>query len=210
MTSSFVPLTLLQMVKASLTPPRWDRATLLIIDAQRVYLDGAIPLTGMDDAVAEAADVLAQARAAGAPVIHIVHRSGGDSPFAPTNPQTRIIDALAPQGEEVVVEKTFANGFTETTLAAELAPWRARGRDELVVVGFMTHNCVSSTVRGARDLGYRCTVVASACATRPLPDPTRPGAIISAEELHRASLAGLFDTHGPVVATAADLRADRC
>lgn len=198
--------TLLDLKNDPQTPAAWENATLLIIDAQRVYWDGALPLGGMPQAVAEAADVLAQARAAKAPVIHIVHHGVAGSPFAPDNPQAAIIEALAPQGDEPVIAKTFANGFAATSLEATLAPLRAQGRTELVVVGFMTHNCVTSTVRGAVELGYRCTTVAAACATRPLRDPTVPGGFVSAEDLHRISLAGLNDAHGPVVACAADLR----
>lgn len=199
------PKTLLELANAPLTAAQWGRASLVIIDAQRVYLDGALPLTGIAKALGEAEAVLAQARAAGAPVFHIVHQGRPGSPFAPDSPQAAIIDSLRPQNGEAVIAKTFANAFAGTALAEALAHQRDAGRPELVVVGFMTHNCVTSTVRGAVELGYRCTVVANACATRPLPDPSHPGQVISAEALHVASLAGLNDAHGPVIASAQDL-----
>lgn len=202
MSAPALPKTLLELAKAPLSPARWERASLLIIDAQRAYLDGALPLTGITEALGEAEAVLAQARAAGAPVFHIVHHGRPGSPFAPDSPQAAIIDSLTPHEGEAVIPKTFANAFASTSLAEALSPQREAGRPELVVIGFMTHNCVTSTVRGAVELGYRCTVVASACATRPLPDPSAPGQIISAQALHTAALAGLNDAHGPVIASA--------
>lgn len=82
---------------------------------------------------------------------------------------------------------------------------RRLGREELVVVGFMTHMCVSATVRAAKDLGYRSTVVAAACATRDLPGID--GAVVDAASLHRMELAALADLFACVVAEAADLDA---
>lgn len=55
----------------------------------------------------------------------------------------------------------------------------------------MTHMCVSTTARAALDLGYRSTVVASACATRDLPDAL--GGVVDAKTVHRAALAALGD-----------------
>jgi nicotinamidase-related amidase len=63
--------------------------------------------------------------------------------------------------------------------------------------------CVSSTVRAALDLGYGCTVVAKACATRDLPDGH--GGVVAAAELHRAELVALGDRFAVVVDGAADL-----
>ena len=67
----------------------------------------------------------------------------------------------------------------------------------------MTHMCVSSTVRAALDLDYRCSVVAAACATRDLPDGT--GGVIAADQLQRAELAALADRFATVLADAGGL-----
>ncbi len=76
-------------------------------------------------------------------------------------------------------------------------------RKHLVVAGFMTHMCASSTVRAALDLGYRCTVVAGACTTRDLPDGC--GGVVAAAEVHRAELAALADRFATVVPDTAAL-----
>ena len=65
----------------------------------------------------------------------------------------------------------------------------------MIFAGFMTHNCVSSTVRAGRDFGYAMTVAADACATRDLPCP---GGVIRAADLQAAELAALADAHAGV------------
>jgi nicotinamidase-related amidase len=42
------------------------------------------------------------------------------------------------------------------------------GHLDLIVCGFMSHSSVSTTVRRAKNLGFRCTLVEDACATRDL------------------------------------------
>ena len=67
----------------------------------------------------------------------------------------------------------------------------SHGRKNLIVVGFMTHMCVSATTRAGMDRGFNLTVVDGACATRDLPDGK--GGQISADLIHRANLAALAD-----------------
>ncbi|MNT03552.1 Isochorismatase family protein [compost metagenome] len=95
--------------------------------------------------------------------------------------------------------KQLPNSFAGTELAARLAArLAALGSKELIVAGFQTHRCVSATVRSALDHGYRVTLVASACATRDLPDPLG-GEPLAAAELHRVTLAALNDRFATVV-----------
>jgi nicotinamidase-related amidase len=100
-----------------------------------------------------------------------------------------------------MVVKAFPNAFTGTDLDSRLSA--APGRD-LILAGFMTHMCVSSTARGAFSLGYRPAVVAQATATRALPGPG--GATVSAAAL-QASLASVADLFGVVVPGTADIPA---
>lgn len=180
--------TLLSLSGADLTPPPLTDAALVIVDMQNEYLSGPLTLPGAAPAVAAGARLLAAARKAGAPVIHIAHKGGAGGPFDRAAPRGQIIDAMAPEGAEKVIEKALPNAFAGTDLDAVLA---ATGRKKLIVIGFMTHMCVSSTVRSALDHGYFCTVEASACATRDLPDGM--GGTVAAADLHRASLAALSD-----------------
>lgn len=182
------PKTLLDM--AGLTPAaaRLSDATLLIIDAQREYVDGSLPLAGIRAALSIGGSLLQRARNAGTPVVHVLHRGSGQF-FNPAGTGSHPVAPLIPQPGEAVIEKTQANSFASTPLEEVLAN---SGRRNLIVVGFMTHNCVSSTVRAAKDRGYTITVVAPATATRDLPDGR--GGIIPASVLQTACLAGLSDT----------------
>ena len=80
------------------------------------------------------------------------------------------------------------NAFAGTDLQSRLD---AIGRKELIIVGFMTHMCVSSTARAALDLGYRVTIDADSCATRDLPDGR--GGAIDSTTLHEVALVELSD-----------------
>ena len=183
-----LPRTLLEMAGAPLESARLSDAVLLIIDAQREYLDGKLPLAGIDFSLAVGGRLLARARAAGTPVVHVLHRGGGPL-FNPQETGFQPAAPLIPQSGETVVEKTMANAFAGTHLQSTL---QQTGRKKLIVIGYMTHNCISSTVRAAKDLGYACTVVAPATGTRDLPDGR--GGMIPAAELQAACLVGLSDT----------------
>ncbi len=194
------PKTLLEMAGAAPAPVAPDDTALVMIDCQHEYLDGRLALPGARAALAEGARLVAEARARGLPVVHVRHRGRADGLFDPDGAGFPIVDALAPAGPETVIDKGLPNAFVGTDLQTLLEEAR---RKHLVVAGFMTHMCVSSTVRAALDLGYRCTVVAGACATRDLPDGC--GGVIAAAELHRAELAALADRFATVVPDTAAL-----
>jgi len=198
MSSTCTPVTLLDAAGASRKPSAWSDAVLVLVDHQREYVDGLLPLTGMPEAVASCADLLALAREHGSPVIHVVHHGKAGGAFDPAGPYAAIVEALTPADGERSVVKHLPNSFAGTDLADLLA---ATGRKELIVAGFQTHMCISATVRSALDHGYRVTLVAAACATRDLPDPLG-GEPLSAAELHRVTLAALNDRFATVVADA--------
>ena len=197
-----IPQTLIQIAGGVARVASWQEAVLLVIDHQTEYTTGRAPMSGIDAAVTEIAALLAQARAAGAPVIHVVHHGKpGGAMFDPQGPHVAIIAGIEPVAGEVTVVKGLPNSFAGTTLDAEL---KKTGRKSLVVAGFATHMCVSTTVRSALDHGYAATVVAAACATRDLPDPLG-GQPLAAADIQRIALAELADRFATVVARAADL-----
>lgn len=196
------PKTLLQLAGADPTPGSLSRACLVLIDCQHEYLDGKLPLTGCAEALDEIARLLARARAAGTPVIHIQHHGRPGGLFDVEGHGGRIADKAAPAVDEKVIHKTLPNAFAGTTLADAMA---ATGRKEVILAGFMTHMCVSSTARAALDLGYRSTVIADAAATRDLPLPS--GGVVPARQLHETALAELADRFAVITRTAADLPA---
>ena len=198
MAKTTVARTLLQLAGADLTPPQLADTAVVVVDAQREYVDGRLPLPGVEAALGNIATLLAAARAAGAPVVHVQHKGQPGGLFGPDTPGF----ALAPQATalpgETVVEKGLPNAFAGTTLKDALA---AAGRKRLVVVGFMTHMCVSSTARAALDHGFGAVVVSDATATRDLPAPGGDG-IVPAATLHETELAALADRFAIVCTTA--------
>jgi nicotinamidase-related amidase len=187
------PTTLRTLAGLPSTPPSLADSTLIMIDCQNTYTRGVMELDGVAAALDEAAKLLERARSAGIPIVHIEHDDGEGSLYDIRAEIGQIVERVAPQGDETVIVKNFPNSFVQTELDGRLKAASARN---LLLAGFMTHMCVNSTARGAFNLGYAPTVVASATATRALPGPT---GVVSSEALQAASLAAISDLFGIVV-----------
>jgi nicotinamidase-related amidase len=194
-------MTMLQMAGATPTLATMSDGILLIIDAQREYIDGLMPLPGVQPAIEVLAVLLEKARKAGAPIVHVRHQSKGKA-FNPSSSGYEIVAPLAPRAGEIIVDKALPNAFAGTDLAKQLA---VSGRKNLIVGGFMTHMCVSATVRSATDNGFMSTVAADTVATRDLPDATG-GATITADDINRITLAALSDRFAWIVPKANEIR----
>jgi nicotinamidase-related amidase len=192
--------TLLQMRDAVPPIPRLADCTVLLIDWQEEYRSGDLVLNDVEAAILRAAEVLARAREAGARIVHVAHVGAPGAMFDRSAPRGAFVADLAPLPGEAVVEKTAPSAFTRTDLAEVLD---AGGRRPLVVMGAMTHMCVSSTLRVAAELGHVSCVVADACATRDLPLPN--GEVVPADQVHAANVAALGDRFARVV-TSSQLR----
>ena len=189
------PQTLRALAGATETPSSLGQSVVIVIDAQKEYQNGAIPLVGFSEAVAEIGRLLARARACDVPIIHVIHKAKPEAKvFDPERLYVEIVDELKPIPGEIIVEKRFPDSFTQTVLESEL---QKLGRKDLVIVGFMTHMCVSSTTRDAAERGYRCNVIAAACATRDL--PSIDGGVVEAQVVHAVSLAALRDRFAVVL-----------
>jgi nicotinamidase-related amidase len=183
---------LLSLSGALLTPSPLDRSSLVIIDAQREYVTGKLPLSGIGPALGEIAALLELARSREVPVIHVVHHAAPGRPlFDPAGAHAAIESQAAPVAGEPVVVKSLPNSFAGTDLLEYL---KTSGRPELILAGFMTHNCLYATAMSALDHGFRSTIVAAATATRDLGD-------VPASEVQRGALAGLADRAAIIVPT---------
>lgn len=180
--------TLLELAGADLSLPPLSSTALVLIDYQNEYLDGPISLPDAHTAVKAAAQLLARARQVGAKVIHIAHAGRAGGLFDRSAHRGAIIEDVQPLDGEVVVEKTLPNAFAGTGLKACLEEY---GADKVVLLGFMTHMCVSATARVALDLGFRAFIDAPSCTTRSLPDGR--GGVIAADTVHAIALAELAD-----------------
>ncbi len=171
-------------------------STLVVVDAQREYLDGNLPLTGIEKALDQISHILYLARSLGTNVIHVQHLSPKGAPlFNPDDKFVEIIDTVKPIGTEPTIKKNLPDSFAQTDLDERI---KASGKNDLVVVGFMTHACISATVRSALNFGYHTTVIANACATRDLPT-LQNSDVIPAGTVHDATMAALSDLFARVI-----------
>ncbi|MCE8538357.1 cysteine hydrolase [Ruegeria pomeroyi] len=74
----------------------------------------------------------------------------------------KVIDQIAPEGDEIVLPKGSSSVFVSTHIDYVL---RNLGVRQLVVSGLITDQCVESAIRDACDLGYLVTQVSDACLT---------------------------------------------
>lgn len=193
------PKTMFQLLGRGYAPATLDKATLLVIDAQEEYRSGVLQLPDVEAAIEQIAILLLTARNLGRPVVHVRHLGIPGGLLDPQGPRGHFIAGLAPLAEEAVVEKRLPNAFAGTDLHERL---QQCGHLDLIICGFMTHSSVSTTVRAAKDYGYRCTLVDAACATRDLPYQEE---MIPARDLHRMTLAALSDNYAMVVPQASAL-----
>ena len=87
--------------------------------------------------------------------------SGIRSLFPVGSDEHRIIDELAPNENELVVNKTTSGAFNSTGIDVTL---RHLGIDTLICTGLVTDACVMTTARDASDRGYKAVMVDDACA----------------------------------------------
>jgi nicotinamidase-related amidase len=155
-----------------------NKNALLIIDMQQE--DGFV-LEHFDTVVANTATLLETARHQRVPVIYTRHinqadgsdlprgepraADGGPSSYRAGTRQVEIIERLAPQPDEFIIDKGRYSAFHRTDLDARL---KALGVDTLIVCGVLTDVCVLSTVFDAFALGYHIRLVSDACTTTTL------------------------------------------
>ena len=80
----------------------------------------------------------------------------------PASEESRSLDAVAALPDELVVNKTNGGAFSGTNLDFIL---RNMGIESLILVGFLTDECVAATAYHASDIGYDVLLVRDACAT---------------------------------------------
>ena len=172
---------------------------LILVDIQNDYFPGgSMELTGMEAAAENAARLLGTFRDNRWPTFHVQHIAirKGAAFFLPDTHGARIYPGIEPLSGETVVQKHFPNSFRETRLQQALA---SEGIDHVVICGAMSHMCIDATTRAAADLGYPCTVVHDACATK---DLEFAGKLIESESVHAAFMAALGSSYAEVTGCA--------
>lgn len=141
---------------------------LLVVDAQNEFsAAGQRPVPNHDQAVAAIGRHVRQARAAGEPIAWIQHHNRPtESPaFVPGSWGAQLSPGLGPRAgtdAEKLFQKDVFGAFTGTNLEAWLV---AQGVREVLVAGFFTHMCVSTTAREALVRGFDVVVDYDATGT---------------------------------------------
>ena len=160
---------------------------LLVVDLQNdtigeqgAFADsGAAGFATRHGVVEKVKTLLAAAREAGVPVIHVHHLDSPGHVDASLNAPlfASIVEAdafvrgtwggepvpgLEPREGDLVVEKQRMSSFNHTTLEAKL---RGLGARKIVVCGAWTNFAIEHTCRDGADLGYEVAVVTDATAT---------------------------------------------
>ena len=101
------------------------------------------------------------------------------------NREHQLLDELARQPNERVVNKITPSGFTSSELELILHTYGAR---DLLFTGVSTNMCVESTLRDASDRGFGCVLVEDACGA-------------DTQEYHDAALTVMQRLYGHVLST---------
>lgn len=105
---------------------------------------------------------------------------------APGTKEAEFLEPVAPQEDEIIINKTASGVFSSTNLNYVLQNLKI---NELIVAGVYTNECVETTVRDACDLGYLVTLVDDACTT-------------VTPELQQGAINSLKDRYASVLSTA--------
>lgn len=74
----------------------------------------------------------------------------------------KVIDRVAPMGDEIILPKTSSGVFNSTVLDYVL---RNLGIENVIVVGFLTDQCIDMAVRDGADRGYYMICAKDCCAS---------------------------------------------
>jgi len=167
---------------------------LVVVDAQNEFSPrGLMPVPGHAEAIEAIARRVEEARAQGWPIAWIRHhnRPGESRRFQPGSWGAEFTPGLGPRpGVDTEAEfvKEVYGAFTGTGVDDWLAGQEV---SEVLITGFLTHMCVSTTAREALMLDLEVAIDPEATASEPLEQPGL-GAL-SAEEARRAALLHLAD-----------------
>lgn len=163
--------------------------TLVVVDAQNEFSEGGLRRVPNHP---EALDAIrrraAEARREGRPIAWVRHLNRPDEEpgFAPGSWGAGFSPGLGPapgRAEETELVKDVVGAFTGTDLGRWL---EERGSDDVMIVGFFAHMCVSTTAREAVMRRLRVSVDPDGTGGYPIAHPLL-GAL-TAEEVHRTAL----------------------
>lgn len=163
------------------------KQALLVIDVQNDYFkNGKMELVNPEFALQQINKLEQHFIQNGLPIIYIQHINPVSASFFQENTLgIELHSQLKVTDTSIIVKKHFPNSFVETNLQSILQQHQV---EQLVITGMMTHVCIDSSTRAARELGYQPITIADATATR---DLEHEGKKVRAEDVQTAFLSAL-------------------
>jgi nicotinamidase-related amidase len=170
---------------------------LLLIDVQHAFQDPSFGERNNTDAEENITKLLNSWREQQMPVIHIQHASTDETSLLyPTKKGYDFIDGVEPIEGESHFIKNVNSAFIGTDLEKKL---KKIGCTDIVVVGFTSQHCVSTTTRMGANLGFHMHVISDATAALEL--TSYDNTHYSAEDVHHAALTQLHDEFATIMDT---------
>ena len=137
-------------------------AALIVIDVQKGLLSDLGKVYDAEGVLARISQLVARARANGAPVIFVQHEGAEGHPLEKPSDGWQIHPATGYQPDDVVIEKRNCDAFQDTELQSRL---EALGTSTIVLAGMCSDYCVDTTCRRAFSLGYDVVLASDAHTT---------------------------------------------
>lgn len=157
---------------------------LMVIDVQREYFDGALPIRFPVGHLGSILEVMDAARAAGVPTVVVRHhQSDPESPiFRKGSEMWQLHDEIEGRPRDILIDKQLPGSFTNTLLDSFL---KERDIDTVCIAGYMTQMCCDTTARQAFHRGYNVEFLRDATGTL---DVENKAGSVTAEQLHESIL----------------------
>ncbi len=137
---------------------------LLVIDVQREYFDGALPISHPAGHLENILKVMDLAAARNVPIAVIRHHQADpESPiFRLNSDMWQLHTEVESRHRDVLIDKRLPGSFTGTNLEQWLGSVSA---DTVSIAGYMTHMCCDTTARQAFHRGYQVEFLRDATGT---------------------------------------------
>ncbi len=157
---------------------------LLVIDVQREYFEGALPITypvGHLETILRVMDFATESAVPTIVVRH--HQPNPDSPiFRKNSPMWQLHDEVQSRKHDLLIDKNLPGSFTGTLLGEFL---KQRGIDTVTIAGYMTQICCDTTARQALHRGYKVEFLRDATGTL---DIDNSAGSVKAQQMHETIL----------------------
>jgi nicotinamidase-related amidase len=158
------------------------RRALLVIDVQNEYVTGNLPIVFPDITLSlcNIGNAMDAATKADIPIIVVKQLAPAESPvFARGSDGWELHDVVRSRKWSHYLEKKLPSAFAGT----DLAEWLSKKKiNTLAVTGYMSHNCVDSTIKHAFHSGFAVEFLSDASGS--LPYKNKAGSA-TGEEIHR-------------------------